>query len=173
MRLFVAVWPVEPATSALSEVSLSSATADLRWVPSSMRHVTLAFLGSVPDEEHEELVEALRSVGTGLAPSTAVLGPTTSVLGTRVLCVPVSGLDELASAVRMSTARFNRSPDRDEPFVGHLTLARARRGRPIPSARIGVPVSSAWPVSEIRLMSSETGRKGTEYTPTALVPLEG
>lgn len=136
------------------------------------RHA-LAFLGPVPDDEHGDLVGGLRSVGAAESPRTAVLGPATSVLGPKVLCVPVSGLDQLAGAVRGATARFNRSPDRDEPFVGHLTLARARRGRPVPRAGIGVAVSSAWTVLEIRLVSSATGRSGTKYTPTAFVPLEG
>jgi len=173
VRLFAGVWPTEPVLSALSDAGPWSSTPELRWVPPENWHVTLAFLGSVPDDEHDELVSALRSIGPSASPCTAMLGPETSVLGAHVLCVPVTGLDELASAVRRSTAPFNRSPDRDEPFVGHLTLARARRGRSVPRALIGVQVSSPWPVSEIRLVSSTTGARGAQYSPTAFVALDG
>jgi 2'-5' RNA ligase len=173
VRLFAGVWPTEPVLSVLAEARPWSATPDLRWVRPENWHVTLAFLGSVPDDEHDELVSALRSIGPLASRCTATLGPETSVLGTRVLCVPVTGLDELASAVRESTAPFNRSPEGDEPFVGHLTLARARRGRSVPRVLTGLHVSSAWPVSEIRLVSSTTGAQGPEYSPTAFVALDG
>ncbi len=173
MRLFVAVWPAEPVRRALSGARPTAATPDLRWVPPVNWHVTLAFLGDVPDDEHDELVEALRSIGASMPPCTAILGPETSVLGSQVLCVPVTGLDELASTVRACTAPFNRSSDRVEAFLGHLTLARTRRGRSVPRVATGVPICSAWPVSEIQLVSSTAGRQGAEYSPVALVSLDG
>jgi 2'-5' RNA ligase len=173
MRLFVAAWPAESALGALADVRPITETPDLRWVPPVNWHVTLAFLGSVPDDEHDELVEALRSIGRLAPPCAAILGPETTVLGTRVLCVPVGGLGELALMVRECTAPFNRSKDREESFVGHLTLARANRGRSVPLVATGVPVSSVWPVTEIRLVSSTTRPDGAEYSQTALVALDG
>jgi 2'-5' RNA ligase len=94
-------------------------------------------------------------------------------LGGRLLYVPVSGLGELAHAVREATRPFNRSPDRDEPFLGHLTLARVRRGRRIPRTAVGIPLSSPWPVREFRLVSSTTGADGAQYMPVAHVTLKG
>lgn len=173
MRLFAAAWPIDRALSVLSAAQPVAPTTELRWVPPANWHVTLAFLGSVPDEDHDELVEALRSVGGSVPPCTATLGPETSVLGARVLCVPVTGLDGLADKVRECTAPFNRSSDRAEPFLGHLTLARARRGRAVPRFATGVPIASTWPVREVRLVSSTTGPRGAEYSQIALVTLEG
>jgi 2'-5' RNA ligase len=173
MRLFVAAWPAEPVLSILSGARPTVPTPGLRWVPPVKMHVTLAFLGDVPDDEHDQLAKALRSIGAATPHCTAVLGPETSVLGSRVLCVPVTGLDHLAATVRSSTAPFNRSSDREEAFFGHLTLARTRRGRSVPPVATGVSVCSAWPVSEIRLVSSTVGREGAEYSPMALVTLDG
>ena len=173
VRLFVAAWPAEPVLRVLAGARPTEPTPDLRWVPPANWHVTLVFLGDVPDDEHDRLVEALRSVGATTPHCTAVLGPETSVLGSRVLCVPVTGLDRLAATVRSSTAPFNRSSDSEEAFFGHLTLARARRERSVPPAATGVSMCSAWPVSEIRLVSSAMGRQGAEYSPVALVTLDG
>jgi 2'-5' RNA ligase len=173
VRLFVAVWPAEPVLRILSGARPTEATPGLRWIPPVNWHVTLAFLGDVPDDEHDQLVGALRSIGASMPPCTATLGPETSVLGSQVLCVPVSGLDELAGTVRACTAPFNRSSDREEAFFGHLTLARTRRGRAIPRVATAVPICSAWPVSEIQLVSSTAGRQGAEYSPVALVALDG
>ena len=171
--MFVAVWPTESVLSVLSGATLTSRTPELRWVPPTNWHVTLAFLGFVPDDEHHELVAALRSITPSASPCIATLGPETLVLGGHVLCVPVSGLDELARAVREYSAPFSRSADRDESFVGHLTLGRARRGRAVPHVVTGVAISTAWSVTEFRLVSSTTGPRGAEYSPTAFVRLDG
>jgi 2'-5' RNA ligase len=157
-------------------------TADLRWVRPENWHVTLAFLGSVPDDELDALAAELRSIQSQGLRCAASLGPHTSTMGRSVLCLPTTGLDELAGAVRESTGPFSRAPDRDRPFAGHLTLARARRGRAVPDHAVGLPVSAGgidgpvsmtWPVSEVRLVVSEEGRRGPEYSPLVLVALVG
>jgi RNA 2',3'-cyclic 3'-phosphodiesterase len=142
-------------------------------VPPTNWHATLAFLGSVPDEEQPDLVAALERIGQKLPPSIASVGPSTSAIGVRILHVPVAGLDGLANAVRVATMPFNRSADRHQPFLGHLTLARTRRGEQIPRNLIGVPLTLIWPVREFRLVSSTSGRDGTRYSPVAQVKLEG
>lgn len=182
MRLFVAVWPTDQVRDRLAEAIEALLTDELRWVKPENWHVTLAFLGSVPDDELDALVAVLRSIQAQALRCDAALGTHTSTIGRSVLCLPTSGLDELAGAVRESTGPFSRAPDRDRPFAGHLTLARTRRGRavpglavgrPISALGIGAPVSMTWPVSEVRLVASEEGREGTEYSPQAFVALAG
>ena len=182
MRLFVAVWPTDQVRDRLAGAIEAQVIAELRWVRPENWHVTLAFLGFVPDDELDALVASLRSIQSQALRCAAALGTHTSTMGRSVLCLPTTGLDELAGVVRDSTAPFNRSDYRDRPFAGHLTLARARRGRAVPGLAvgfpvsalgIGVPVSMTWPVSEVRLVSSEEGRQGTEYSPLALVALAG
>lgn len=171
MRLFVAAWPPEEVLRDLPELMVRADAPHLRWVSRVDCHVTLAFLGSVPDQEHAQLTEALQGLEISGLRCTAVLGPETSLLGQRVLYAPVSGLDELAGAVGKCTAPFNRSKDQAMPFLGHLTLARAGRGGSIPATATGLPVASAWPVSEIRLVSSTNGPQGPRYAPMAFVAL--
>jgi 2'-5' RNA ligase len=133
--------------------------------------VTLAFLGSVPDDDLSGLVDALHSVSPSLLSSTATTGPRTQVLGRSVLCLPVSGLDEIASSVREATGSFNRSSDWGRQFFGHLTLARSMGRRRIPSAVAGDAIVVGWEVSEVRLVSSEVTSHGSRYTVRELVGL--
>src|SRR4029077_1858368 len=120
----------------------------------------------------EDVASALRSVGPSAVPTMATLGPTTRLLGRGVLCIPVGGLEELAIAVRAVTDPFLPEERREHrPFVGHLTLARAARGRPIPRGVAGVAVSAAWPVSDIRVVVSTSTADGSRYDPKEIVPL--
>jgi 2'-5' RNA ligase len=173
VSLFVAAWPTEDIRRELTGLNITAVTPELRWVSPEDWHVTLAFLGSVPDDEHDQLAEVLRSIGASEARCDAVLGPETSLLGRHVLCVPVGGLDGLANVVRRATARFNRSPDHGRPFVGHLTLARSRRREAIPAVAAGMAVSSQWLVSQICLVSSTAGRHSARYTSIAIAAIEG
>lgn len=111
--------------------------------------MTLRFLGSVAVEP---VVEALASLRAPAA--VAVLGPATKRLGRGVLMVPVSGLDDVAAAVESVL------PGSDRPFLGHLTLGRARdrRGSVVPASATGEPVSGSWAVEEVTLVRSAGGR---------------
>lgn len=172
MRLFVAAWPDARTVGVLTALCGTEA-GGVRWVPAPDWHVTLAFLGSVPEPELDALGEALGTVAASGAPVTAHLGPATRLLGRSVLCVPVQGLDELARAVLAATAPFSRSPDRDRPFLGHLTLARSAGRRPIPRQVAGRAISAAWPVDAIRLVRSTTAPRGAIYDTRAVFPLGG
>jgi 2'-5' RNA ligase len=140
---------------------------DLRWVDPCDWHVTLSFLGSVPDDDVDGVLEALRGAADSAVSTTATLGPSTTRLGRSVLCVPVEGLGPLADAIRLAVTPFDHSPDRDAPYVGHLTLARARRGGSIPEKLVGRQVAGAWSVSEFCLVASTTDQQGPHYSPLA------
>jgi RNA 2',3'-cyclic 3'-phosphodiesterase len=173
VSVFVAAWPDETAVEALSGQLVQSLSGELRWVRPQDWHVTLAFLGSVPDDDVSGLVDALRSVSPSVLPATATMGPRTEVLGRGVLCLPVSGLDEIASSVREATGPFNRSSDWGRQFFGHLTLARSIGRRRIPRAVAGESIVVGWGVSEVRLVSSEVTSHGSRYTVRELVGLGG
>ena len=120
-----------------------AAVAPLGRVAPERLHVTLRFLGA-------DRFEGWPAVLPG---AVAQLGSVTATFGRTVLHVPVAGLEALAAAVA--------GPDPGRPFVGHLTLARARRredlrrsaGQPVPAAAC-VP----WPVTEVTLVASVAGR---------------
>lgn len=173
MRLFVGVWPDTSTLQALSGLRPPEGIPGLRWVPAADWHVTLSFLGSVPDDEVADVTEVLAAVAASSAPVIARVGPATQLLGRAILCVPVIGLEELAETVLGVTAPFSRSPDRDRPFFGHLTVARASRRRVIPPTAVGRAVSACWTVDAFRLVRSVTGPGGSVYETQALLTLGG
>jgi 2'-5' RNA ligase len=165
MRLFIAVWPPEDVAGRLSALE-RPAQAGVRWTTPDQWHVTLRFLGSVTDVDG--VMEAFSRLDPG-PPVTAVAGPVLERLGRGILCLPVSGLSELAQTVVAATARFGEPPPQ-RPFHGHLTVARAKAGADLrPFA--GVPLAAAWPVTEVTLVASETHPDGARYRVVAGVAL--
>jgi 2'-5' RNA ligase len=165
-RLFVAVWPPDEVLSLIAALPRPEVEG-LRWTTRDQWHVTLRFFGAV---ELESASTALRSVSAPRA--TAVLGPETGRFGKGVLHVPVSGLDEVATAVVGATAAVGQAPE-PRPFRGHLTLARARDRRRGVDLRpfVGTPVSATWPVSELCLVESRLSPKGANYEVVETVSL--
>ncbi len=162
MRLFVAIWPPAEVRDRLRALA-RPAVPGLRWTTPDQWHVTIAFLGEVPDGGQEMAAGALAGAVEQL-PSRpeAVVGPATTALGPGILCVPVVGLDEVARVVRAwPIGQYVRGGE--PPFRGHLTLARARRGRRVPGSLCGIPVDGRWPVREVCLVSSQLDPHGARY----------
>jgi RNA 2',3'-cyclic 3'-phosphodiesterase len=167
MRLFVAVWPPLEVVAKVVELE-RPARQGVRWTTADQWHVTLHFLGSVPDAEVEPLRACFVHPGGGVATAVAVAGPRVERLGRGVLCLPVAGLDDLAERVNAATAGI-AVPEPDRPFKGHLTLARAKPGadlRPLAGARL----SASWPVEEVTLVASQTRPDGATYHVLARAP---
>jgi 2'-5' RNA ligase len=156
VRLFVAVWPSEPVAARLADLP-RPVRPGLRWTVAAQWHVTLRFLGAVPDVEPAK--QAL--LGVDQDEATAVAGPRLAVLGRGVLSVPVAGLDDLAAAVLAATGSIGR-PEPDRPFRGHLTLARAKPGVDL-HALSDTPFAARWAVREVTLVASDTRADGARY----------
>ena len=158
-RLFVAVWPPDDVLDLVAEL-VRPEVEGLRWTRREQWHVTLRFLGQVP--QVEPVAEALSGVDVS-GPATAVLGPTVGRFGQRVLHVPVAGLEGVAAAVVGRTAHLGRPPE-DRPFTGHITLARAgKTGRPDLRSVDGAPVEARWEVDVVSLVQSSLSRAGAGY----------
>jgi RNA 2',3'-cyclic 3'-phosphodiesterase len=162
VRLFVAIWPPLAVRERLGELD-RPAVPGLRWTTGAQWHVTLAFLGEVPDGEQDALAGALAGVAGRLRNRPeAIMGPATEAVGRGIVCVPVGGLDAVAAAVRTSPLGRYISPG-EARFSGHLTLARARRGRRVPDELCGMPVDARWSVDELCLVSSRLDPEGARY----------
>ena len=149
-RLFVGVWPPPEVVEALRAMPRPQ-TPDVRWSTPDQWHVTLRFLGSV--EDVAAVRAALREVSW--TSTTVELGPATARLGPSVLVVPARGLDELAHALPFPM---------EEPFTGHLTVARARGRRArVPSSLSGIPFAASWRASSFALVRSQTRPSGAVY----------
>ena len=158
-RLFVAVWPPPEVLDALAALP-RPALAGLRWTGRDHWHVTLRFLGPVP--ETGPVVDALARLPP-VAPVTAVLGPALGRFDQRILHVPVSGLEPVAAAVVDATAHLGKRPD-DRPFRGHLTLARvAGRARVDLRPLVGEELEARWAVDAVCLVESRLSPAGARY----------
>lgn len=167
MRLFVAV-DLPPEVVELVDALERPRLAQLRWTTEEQWHVTLRFLGEVPDSELPAVRAALDHVPRALSPALtdggleAVLGPAVAWFpGRQVLQAPVGGLEALADAVADATADWGEPA---EPhFRGHLTLARVRDRRPGPGSLAGPPLVASWEVGELVLYASTLGPGGSRY----------
>jgi RNA 2',3'-cyclic 3'-phosphodiesterase len=176
VRLFVAVRPDEPTCTRLGALQLElGRSKGLRFVGPARWHVTLRFLGAVPDDDIPALADAVIAAANAAAPVECRLGPGTAwFTGVRVLQLPAAGVDNLAAAVRRATAPIVPVPPSEPPFNGHLTLARAK-GRRLSVAALGemanLPFEAVFPVDAIDLVSSEPSPEGHVYTTIARAPL--
>jgi 2'-5' RNA ligase len=164
-RGFVALYPPPVVVDAL-ESRLAGAWAscpDLRWSPREQWHVTVRFLGRVPDVE--ELVGRLAPALGELAPAVVALEGTGAFPTPRrasVLWVGVAdggALAALADVVESACVRAGFVPE-TRPFHPHVTVARAARPRDLRllMGEIGPDgVGGPWPTTDVRLMASETG----------------
>lgn len=161
-RLFVATWPPEHVVQRLSELQ-GAPQPGIRWTTPDQWHVTLQFIGDADES-------VVRSVLNGLEASQCEisLGPATARFSGSVVHLPVRGADDLAAAVERSLAAIGLQ--RDKPFRGHLTLARARRGadlRPF----TGMLFEAAWTATDVTLVASRTESEGAKYSVLDRFPL--
>ncbi|MGY4765648.1 RNA 2',3'-cyclic phosphodiesterase [Kribbella sp. CWNU-51] len=136
MRLFVAVVPPIGVVEDLSEFvepRREHPDDDIRWAADEHWHITLAFLGEVPDWKTEELGERLEQAAKRQKPFELQLtgaGAFPGVPDARVLYAGVRDETESLKHLSMTTrAAANRAGVTVEgrKFTPHLTLARLRR----------------------------------------------
>ncbi|HXR72286.1 RNA 2',3'-cyclic phosphodiesterase [Actinocrinis sp.] len=130
MRLFVAVLPPRPVVLELRAALTTLPHGDpaLRWCRPETWHVTLAFLGDVPEDGLEDLKERLGRAAARNTPMELALAGG-GHFGGRTLWTGVQGdrdrLGRLAESVNSVARRCHIKVD-ERPFRPHLTLARVR-----------------------------------------------
>ncbi|HSS03974.1 MAG TPA: RNA 2',3'-cyclic phosphodiesterase [Solirubrobacterales bacterium] len=183
-RLFVALDLPDPVRAAIAGWG-REALADpaLRPVAPESLHITLAFLGYLPEREIELLAAIVREAA-GRAP-TIELGdpaPRPERGRPRLFALPVAspgtialqrGLEEKLVAARLY------KPEK-RPFWPHVTVARVRREergsqRPAPVSRLPQALPQALlqlaVCRRMKLYRSELQPQGAQYTPLAQVEL--
>lgn len=137
MRLFVALELPPDVRQAAGELAreLKRSGADVKWVKPETMHLTLKFLGEVPDKEVPAVTGALERAlagREGLELALEGCGAFPSPKRPQVVWLGVAGqveeLKDLARAVESELARLGFPPER-RSFKAHLTLGRLRRGR--------------------------------------------
>lgn len=177
MRLFVAIELSEPVRSVLAKVQadLRAGCDGVRWIPSHQLHLTVKFLGEVPDRDVDKVATAvaqaakqggpfeLQIAGCGCFPPK---GPVRIVwAGGRepsgVLLTCVDALEDKLESLGFARERKRFSP--------HITIGRVREDRSGGRIRDTVVAQRLDEVREsvtvLTLMSSVLSPKGPTYTP--------
>ncbi len=175
MRLFLALDLPPAVREALGSLQreLSRRAGGWRWTRTEGLHLTLRFLGEVPEPAVERQAEVWRDVAARGRPVRVVfrgIGVFPNERSARVLWVgaveqpPEGRLEALAAAFEEAAASLG-FPRESRPFRPHLTLARASaRGRPVvPHADRERSVGEAC-FEEVVLFRSVLGRDGASYT---------
>jgi len=179
LRLFAAV---ELPGSVRVEVDQAAAPLrarypSLRWTDLGGWHLTLAFLGPVPDARHDAASQALTRAVDGVAPFALSLTGAAGSFRAGVVWAGIAGqpaLESLAAAVRRELSGVVAPPGDERPFHPHLTLARAtgRAGEPVAAAAAAYRgPRTTWTVGRITLMASRPGSQGARYEIVSAHPL--
>jgi RNA 2',3'-cyclic 3'-phosphodiesterase len=156
----------------------------MRWVPVKNVHLTLKFLGNVPESSLDMLQNLLKeeaALHSAFKISLGDLGAFPNVKRPRVIWIGITAPQELKSLAK-GIGRATESigfPSEERPFSPHLTLGRV--GRQITTGdlqRIGDavlsirPAPSEWTsVNEIHLYRSDLQPGGAFYTRLISAPL--
>ncbi|CAN7379179.1 RNA 2',3'-cyclic phosphodiesterase [Knoellia sp. LjRoot47] len=187
MRIFAAVVPPADAHADLEAFvePRRDVHSDLRWTPSHLWHVTLAFMADVPEGLVDDVVDDVARVAGEHAPIPLRLsgaGTFPNPAEARVVWMDVrsespsglTDLESLALGVRRACGSVGASPAGGD-YRPHLTLARVRRPFEathwlrVMDAYAGPP----WVADEVTVFVSHRGeRRGRpHYEPVAVCPL--
>jgi 2'-5' RNA ligase len=180
MRLFAAVFPPPEAVDHLASVvrGLAVGRAGARVGAADRWHLTLAFLGEVPEESTGAAALALSSVdgpvGDLRFQGGGKFGHGRSAVLWAGVAGDVDGLARVTRTLRRELRARRLHPD-DKRFNPHLTIARP--GDRIPRADLAADIEALhryegppWPVTELVLVQSHLGPHPS-YTPLAHHPL--
>jgi 2'-5' RNA ligase len=168
-RLFFALWPGDDLRAALAP-RLRDLQPQGHGRPQSpdQWHVTLEFLGTVPEARLAAVREAAEAVRA--APFELVFDAVEHWRRPAVLCLVARGLppalEALVAQLRAGLATRGFEPEQ-RPFRAHLTLAR-KVTRPGP---VGPCEGLHWPAQDFVLVESVTERTGSRYRPLDRWPL--
>jgi 2'-5' RNA ligase len=161
-RLFFALWPSDTLRDQIEhETRHASHHSGGRVIPASNFHITLAFLGSVPDSRIPELQRC--ALATELQPFELVLQSINWWEQQELLCLePVAGADALIEWVSRlhKPLRVGGFAIEHRPFRPHLTLARD-----VTRNHVIKPIKALhWKVERMELVESQPAQRGSVYT---------
>lgn len=177
IRAFIAITPPTALQQTMVEVRQVFQRLSLpwRWVTPDHIHLTLKFLGNVPDESVTLLLQAMEQAAHGQTAfllHARALGCFPHLARPRVLWV---GLDDPSQTLEHLNERLMAVltplgfPPEDRPFHPHLTLARAQNR--LPSSQL-LPMLQTYQnrhfgeflVTHVHLVQSQLQRGGARHT---------
>ena len=190
LRLFIALPVPESIKDQIekvqSELQRKLADATIRWATRDQFHLTLRFLGHVPVDVVDGLVDAVRARCAEFPPldlRAQGLGCFPRVRSPRVIWVGVKdeaeALQPLQRAIQTSTLPFTSEVPEDR-FSAHVTLGRVKNINRTQTealagylAERGASPFDQWTATEVEIMRSQLSPKGSKYSVMAAAPLAG
>jgi 2'-5' RNA ligase len=176
MRLFIALNPSaeERARLAAASSDLREAGFPVRWLPADNVHLTLKFLGEVPEEGARAVSAAVDGGIGGIDPFDMQVGGFGAFPSARRPSVvwagiaPSEALSELQGKVEKALEALG-FPREDRPFKPHLTIGRSqKRARPsefrgLEEALAGIRYEDSFRVGSVEVMWSRLMPSGAIY----------
>lgn len=186
VRSFVAIDLSETARQQIGSLikELRKSDAQVGWVRVEGIHLTLKFLGNIPEELIERIKPALERAAGQTGPlriETAGCGAFPGIKSPRVIWVGIGGqiapLAELAGRVEEELAALGLKPE-ERPFKPHLTVGRVKGSRSLKVLKEMLLIhadfaAEPFDAAEIVLYKSELRPDGARYTPLFKTPLSG
>ncbi len=164
-RLFFALWP----TSAVREQLAAQVQAHAalgRAIPARNLHVTVVFLGAVPQDQMPRVIEAAKSIQNMTFDGKFMLHLERVEFWRRsnLVCLIAQHtppeLLAIVDGLRAGLRERGFELREHESFRPHVTLVRDVGGGPVAAAL--APVQ--WPVESFALVESTVGQRGSEYS---------
>jgi len=161
---------------------LRSEPGRIKWTKAKNLHVTMNFIGDVPDKRIPELCDLAREAVSGWDPDreevTFTVGPLICFPSGRrpkMIWAPVRQGDDLLASLHGAMNRALEEggwPGESRPFTGHITVARIKDAdilaavKQLPDDDMGVVTET-----ELTLYQSTLTHTGPIYSPVASIPL--
>lgn len=185
MRLFVAIEFDQSVIKAVQRVQrrLSRFDPEVRWTGPEQMHLTLKFLGEVPDDQVRAVCGAAKGVADRVAPIHLAVNACGCFPPRGDVRIIHAGIAEprglLQRCRHLSEDAFaGLGFERERrPYSPHLTLGRVRRGRRADGLREAVAKTSCdsvdHAVEALWVIRSDLKPGGAQYTKIAEHPLSG
>jgi 2'-5' RNA ligase len=167
-RLFVALDLPREAREELVEWRAALEHPDLRLVAAEALHVTLVFLGHLPDDEIPRVIECIRAEGP--APELRAVG-VKPVPPRRPRLFALDLVDEggragaIQAGVSDALAAAGLYEPEKRPFWPHITLARVKKNARVRDLDVPDPPPEPWTAAALTLYRSRLSREGAHYHP--------
>lgn len=176
IRLFVGIQI--PAELRQRMAMLATPIDGARWVPEENLHITVRFIGDIPEDVAEDLAAALHGVkAPAFQVAIAGAGHFETRKRVRALWLDIErneALQALHDRVDGTLVRSGLAPE-GRRYKPHVTLARLKEARPATVrdwlAANGMFRAVPFLADKFVLFSSHLGRKGSIYTPEMEFPL--
>jgi RNA 2',3'-cyclic 3'-phosphodiesterase len=148
----------------------------LRLVSPEALHVTLAFLGYLPEGDIPRITAALPSAAS--APRMHAVGvKPVPPRRPRLVALDLADEDGRAGAIQGAVSDALEHEGLYEPekraFWPHVTLARVRKGERIRGLEVADPPPEPWQAEALTLYRSRLSREGARYEPLHRITLPG